>query len=290
MVKKNSPNTVRSHRTTCSHLSIFSAKLRRTLEYTDFTREWKNYFAEYLAEEVCLADSSVNKQLKILKEFLADAADHGRTPRIDIKGWNWKFAELEVLALTVAEMARLEALEGLPSYLENARGLWLLIAYTGLRYCDAMSLKPEHDKGDVLQLVPKKTTDIAATIYVRKPARMLLNRLWKGDLRPISNPKLNEYIKKVCEQAGIDELTEQISYYSQTSRPKRKPVKKYLRITCHSARRTFTTLSFAKKIPLELIMQATGHVNAKTTLRYNQNTVAPQVEVSRVAWGEDEAV
>jgi len=288
MAKKNSPNTVRSHRTTYNHLSTFIEKSGRTLDYADFTREWKNRFAEYLAEEVGLADSSVNKQLKILKEFLADAADHGRTPRIDVKGWSWKFAEPEVLALTAAELARLEALDGLPPYLENARGLWLLMAYTGLRYCDAMTLKPEHDKGDVLHLVPKKTTDVTATIYVRKPARQLLKKWWSGELRPISNPKLNEYIKIVCEKAGIDELTEQISYYSQTSRPQKQAVKKYLRITCHSARRTYTTLAFAKEIPLELIMQATGHVNAKTTLRYNQNTVARQVEVSRRAWGEDE--
>ena len=287
MVKKNSVNTVRSHRTTFNHLTSFVEKSRRPLEYADFTRDWKNRFVAYLAEGEGLADSSVNKQLKILKEFLADAADHGRTPRIDVKGWSWKFAEPEVLALTAAEMARLEALEGLPPYLENARCLWLLMAYTGLRYCDAMALKPEHDKGDVLKLVPKKTTDIAATVYVRKPARLLLAKWWAGEIHPVSNAKLNQYIKLVCERAGIDELTEQITYYGQTSRPEKVAVKKFARIGCHSARRTYTTLSFAKEMPLELIMQATGHINAKTTLRYNQNTEARQVEVSRRLWGED---
>ncbi|OGX87029.1 hypothetical protein BEN47_11970 [Hymenobacter lapidarius] len=288
MEKKNSPNTVRSHRTTYNHLAVFVAKSSRSLEYSDMTREWKDRFAGYLSEEQKLADSSVNKQLKILKEFLADAADHQRTPRIDVKGWSWKFAEPAVLALTTGELAQLEALTGLPPYLENARGLWLLMAYTGLRYSDAMTLRPEHDKGETLQLVPKKTTDIKATVYVRKPARALLNKWWAGELRPISNAKLNQYIKVVCELAGIDELTEQITYYAQTSRPHKVTKKKYLRISCHSARRTYTTLSFAKDIPLELIMQATGHVNAKTTLRYNQTTIARQVEVSRRAWGEDE--
>lgn len=287
MVKKNSPNTVRSHRTTYNHLVAFAKKSARPLEYTDLNRGWKNKFAAYLSEVVGQADGSVNKQLKILKEFLADAADHGRTPRIDVKGWGWKFAEPEVLALTAEELAKLEGLTGLPPYLDNARGLWLLMAYTGLRYCDAMTLRPEHDKGDVLQLVPKKTTDIAATIYVRKPTRVLLTKWWAGELRPISNVNLNQYIKIVCERAGIDELTEEIAYYGQTSRPQKVAVKKFSRITCHTARRTYTTLAFAKEIPLELIMQSTGHVNAKTTLRYNQNTVARQVEVSRRAWGED---
>lgn len=286
MVKRSSPNTVRSHRTTYNHLTRFVEKSRRPLEYADLTREWKDQFTAHLAEGEGLADSSLNKQLKILKEFLADAADHGRTPRIDVKGWSWKFAEPEVLALTANELARMEALEGLPPYLENARCLFLLMAYTGLRYCDAVSLKPEHDKGDVLQLIPKKTTDLSATVYIRKAARALLQKCWAGEMHEISNAKMNQYIKVVCERACIDELTEKTTYYGQTSRPRKEAIKKYLRVGCHTARRTFVTLSFSKGIPLELIMQASGHVNAKTTLRYNQNTVARQVEVSRRVWDE----
>lgn len=290
--EKNAANTVRSHRTTYNHLARFVKKTRRPLEYADFTRDWKNKFAAWLAAgadiKPRMGDASVNKQLKILKGFLSYASDYGRTPRIDVKGWSWKFVEPEVLALTAAELARLEALGGLPPYLENARCLWLLMAYTGLRYCDAMALKPEHDRGEVLQLVPKKTTDVAATVYIRKAARVLLQKCWAGEMHEISNSKLNEYIKLVCERAGLDELTEKITYYGQTSRPEREAIKKSQRVTCHTARRTFVSLSFEKQIPLELIMQAAGHSNARTTLRYNQTSVARQVEVSRKAWGEDE--
>ena len=107
-------------------------------------------------------------------------------------------------------------------------------------------------------------------------------------MRPISNPKLNEYIKVVCERAGINELTEKITYYGQTSRPEKVAVPKYQHISCHTARRTFTTLSLAKDIPLQVVMQATGHVNTKTTLRYNENTIAQQIKASRKAWGEDD--
>lgn len=291
MAHKNRPATVKSHRTTYNHLARFAAKSRRPLEYTDLTREWKDKFAAWLAAGAdvkdSMCDSSLNKQLGILKEFLAEAADHGRTPRIDVRGWSWKFAEPEPMALTLDELARIEALVGLPPYLENVRCLWLLMAYTGLRYCDAMALKPEHDKGDVLRLTPAKTTDISATVYIRKAARVLLAKCWAGELHPISNVNMNKFIKPVCERAGIDELTEKITYFGQTSRPKKEVFKKYELVACHTARRTFTTLSFAKDIPIDVIMQATGHRNARTTLRYNQNTVARQTEVSRRAWGEE---
>jgi integrase len=284
--------TVRSHNTTYQHLARYAALSRRPLAYTDFSREWAERFAAWLSAGAAvrdsMADSSVNKQLKNLKEFLSDVADRGYTPPISVKGWNWDFASPEIMALSATEVARIEALEGLPPYLENARRLWLLMAYTGLRYSDAMKLKPEHDKGVVLQLIPKKTTDISATVYIRKAARVLLEKCWTGEVHSISNVKLNKFIKAVCERAGIDELTEKISYYGQTSRPKREVFKKYELVTCHTARRTYITLSFGREIPLELIMMASGHVNPKTTLRYNQNTVARQVEVSRRAWGEDE--
>lgn len=291
MVGLYAANTIKSHNTTYQHLSRYAGLSRRPLEYTHLTREWAERFAAWLSAGAGvrehMADGSVNKQLKILKEFLADAADRGRTPRIDVKGWSWKFVEPEVMALTAAELGRIEALEGLPPYLENARCLWLLMAYTGLRYSDAMKLKPEHDKGDVLQLVPQKTTDITATIYVRKAARVLLNKCWAGEVHEIANSTLNDYIKKVCERAGIDEPIEKTTYYGQTSRPKKQVYKKYELVTCHSARRTMITLSFAKEIPLELIMFSAGHTNSKTTLRYNQNTVARHVEVNRRLWGED---
>jgi integrase len=92
----------------------------------------------------------------------------------------------------------------------------------------------------------------------------------------------------VCELAGLDALTEKITYYDQTSRVVKETFRKWELVSCHTARRTFITLSFAKFIPLELIMQAAGHVNAKTTLRYNQTSVARQVDVSRRAWGEEQ--
>lgn len=293
MAAKNAVNTVKSHRTTYNHLVNFVSATRKPLEYKDFTRAWKNQFCTWLADgaggDKPMADSSINKQLKNLKAFLHDAADHGLLERINTKrGWGWDFTESEPMALSAAELTLLEAMEGIPPYLENARRLWLLMAYTGLRYSDAIDLKPEHDKGDTIQLIPRKTTDVSAKVYVPKAARTLLAMCWSGEIHNIANSTLNEYIKEVCCRAGINEPTEKMTSYAQTSRPLKTVHPKYELVTCHTARRTFITHSFARKMPLELIMMSAAHTNPKTTLRYNQNTVARQIEVSRQAWGEDE--
>jgi integrase len=164
--QKNADNTVKSCSATYNHLVRFAQASGQELEYADFTRAWRDRFGAWLAAGAELndrmADGSVSKQLGNLRAFLVEAAERGRTPPINVKGWNWKFAQPEIMALTEDELGQVEALEGLPRHLENARGLWLLMCYTGLRYSDAMKLRPVHDKGEVLQLVPKKTTDQAA--------------------------------------------------------------------------------------------------------------------------------
>jgi integrase len=284
---KVSAATIKSKGTTFGHLTKFSESLPRPLAYTDFTREFKDSFTAYLADQKGLADSSLNKQLKILKEFLAYAADHGRTPRIEVRGWSWKYKEPEIIALTAEELTAIEALSGLPPYLENARSLFLLMCLTGLRYSDTVRLKPEHDKGDHLHLIAKKTGDVLA-VYVRKNLRPILDKYWAGELRLITNQRLNEYIKELGERAGIDTPTQITQHYGQTSRPQQETHPKFKLLGCHSGRRTFVTLSIDREVPTDVVMQATGHKNYKTLQRYNKTTVARQVTASRRAWGEQE--
>lgn len=282
-----SPATIKSKRTTYGHLLSFSEALPRPLEYSDFTREFKDAFTTYLFKEKQLADSSLNKQLKILKEFLAYAADHGRTPRIEVRGWSWKFKEPEIVALTAEELAAIEALPNLPDYLENARALFLLMCLTGLRYSDAVRLKREHDKGEYLHLTAQKTGDVLQ-VYIRKTLRPILNKYWAGELRLITDQKLRDYIKELGKRAGIDTPTETIRHYAQTSQPVRETHPKHELLGCHTGRRTFVTLSIGRDAPADVVMQATGHKNYKTLQRYNQTTAKRQVSVSRRVWGEEE--
>jgi integrase len=283
---KSSPSTVKAKRTTMAHLTAYAALRPSPLAYRDFTREFKEGFAAYLAGEVGLADNTLAKNLTILKGFLSYAAEHQRTPRIDVTGWGWKFKEPEVIALTAQELSAIEQLTGLQPYLENAQQLFLLMCYTGLRYSDAMQLKPEYDKGDHLHLSAQKTGDVL-DIYIRRSLRPILNQYWAGKLRLITNQKLNVYIKELGALAAIEAPTEVIRQYGQTSQPVQVTYPKYQLIGCHTGRRTFVTLSIDRDVPSDVVMQATGHRNYRTMQRYNKTTAARQVAASRKAWGEE---
>jgi integrase len=283
---KSSHSTIKAKRTVLNHLTAYVESTGRPLAYADFTREFKESFAAYLAGTVGLADNTLAKELTILKGFLSYAAEHKRTPKIDTTGWGWKFKEPDIIALTADELAAIEGLTNLQRYLENARDLFLLMCYTGLRYSDAVQLKPEHDKKDHLQLTAQKTGDGVA-IYIRRALRPILDKYWTNELRLISNQKLNKYIKELGELAGIDAPIEVTRQYGQTSRPVQETSPKYQLIGCHTGRRTFVTLSIARDVPSDVVMQATGHKNYRTMQRYNKTTAARQVDASRKAWGEE---
>lgn len=161
------------------------------------------------------------------------------------------------------------------------------MCYTGLRYSNAVRLRPENDKGDHLQMSAKKTK-ATVEIYIRKALRPILDQYFTGEIRRINNPKLSEYIKELGRLAGVDTPTQTIRYYKQTTEAVMQTRPKYELLSCHTGRRTFVTLSIARDVPTDVLMQATGHKNFKTLQRYNQTSAARQVAAMRKAWEEDE--
>lgn len=159
------------------------------------------------------------------------------------------------------------------SHLERARDLWVFLASTSLRYSDLADLRPVHiiEGGLRLQKYTQKTdelisiplTDIAKEIIKKYSG----SEYKHGLLFPvISNQKMNEYIKEAAKIAGLDRLASDV-YLVGTKRVEN--VKKICEIiSCHTARRTFVSLSLAMGIRAEVVMACTGHRDIKTMQVY----------------------
>lgn len=154
--------------------------------------------------------------------------------------------------------------------LENALK-WLLIGLNiGQRGGDLLKLTPSdvrvNSNGLVLVDIVQEKTGKYVTIPVKDA--MISKILCDSKLFPhnISLQKLNVYIKKVCEEALIDELFE--GYIRDENNKKifhKGP--KYLFITSHCMRRSFAT-HYYSKIPTPAIMGITGHKRESTFLTY----------------------
>jgi len=77
---------------------------------------------------------------------------------------------------------------------------------------------------------------------------------------------INENIKIIGEECGIDASFERIERFGATKTKTYKP--KYSLLTCHTARRTFITVALHSGISERVIMKYTGHTSTKSIARY----------------------
>lgn len=189
------------------------------------------------------------------------------------------------MTLTAEEVRALEELElaGRP-YLGNARNLFLLSCYTGLRYCDLVAIRPEHLKGATLRITTQKTRE-TVTVPLRPAAQRIVEKYLAGEVHPITNQRLNDYLKELGQIAGLTTPIEVIKYRAGTRHS--TTYAKWERLGCHTGRRTFVTLSLERGLRPEVVMKVTGHRDWKSFKRYvNITEQTVEKEFAR-AYAED---
>ena len=157
--------------------------------------------------------------------------------------------------------------------------MFLIGAYTGLRYSDLVNVTESDivdDFAEVTAIKTDKMTLIPFNHKVVKEIRLKHNGLPKA----ISNQKINKYIKIVCER--VPQLHTTVSRTSTVGGVKlttKSP--KYKRIQTHTARRSFVSNLILQGIPPLDICQITGHSSEQMLLNYCK--VKPRESISRIA-------
>jgi integrase len=259
-------NTARTYATAAYHLREFAQKQPYSLDFDTITSSFEEKFTAYLVGPANLTDNTINKVLTRLKVFMKWAGHRGLHTNTYYPRLNWAKREPDVMTLTTHEVHQLTELVLPPGgYLDNARGLFLLSCYTGLRYSDLVSIRKEHLRDNMLRLTMHKTRDMV-TVPLRPEATVLVERMLSGELRPIANQKLNEYLKESGRRAGIDTPVEVIRFRRGVRES--TTVAKWERLSCHTGRRTFATLALEQGLRPELVMKITGHKSWASFKRY----------------------
>ncbi|MBG8552547.1 site-specific integrase [Hymenobacter guriensis] len=267
--------------TTFRHLRNFATWAGRAVDFELITPSFGDAYTSYLLREVRLTDNTIAKQVSTLKRFMRWAAERDYHHTAGYERLSWKRREPDIMTLTAEEVEALESL-ALPEegYLDNARNLFLLSCYTGLRYSDLVSIRPEHLRGSTLRLTTQKTREVVS-IPLQARALPIVRRMIDGQIRSVSNQKLNDYLKELGERAGITEPMEVIRF--RGGRRESQTVPKWQKLGCHTGRRTFVTLSLERGLRPELIMRITGHRDWRSFKRYvNITEQAVEREFARV--------
>jgi integrase len=273
---KKSEATITTYRTTLKHLQNFEKKENYHIDFDTITLEFKYKFAKFLSKEKridnitykALSQNSIKKEIKNVRTFMNMAVELGYTTNLAFKSKKFGVKEVDTVAvyLTENELRKLYDFDFTANKrLEGVRDLFVFSSFVGLRYSDANNLKPENiitmEGENYIKVIAKKT-GIPVTI----PCNDIVLKIFKkyahrpNKLPPsISNQKYNNYLKELCETAG---LTETGRLHNDLAKPL------FSCISAHTARRNFATNCSLSGMDSRMIMAITGHKTEKSFEKY----------------------
>ena len=155
--------------------------------------------------------------------------------------------------------------------LEKTRDLFCFCAFTSLRYSDMAKVKRSDIIGDYLYITTQKTND-RLPIDLNTFAKAILDK-YKDEKFPdglalpvISNQKMNDYLKDLCELCEFNEPITVVCYRAGKREEDTYP--KYELIGTHAGRRTFICFALSSGIPPQVVMKWTGHSDYKAMRPY----------------------
>jgi integrase len=205
-----------------------------------------------------LTTNGIMKHQERLKKMITLAFKLEWIVRDPFDKYQLKFDRVEKEFLTEAELSALEnKLLTLPR-LSVVRDIFIFSCYTGLAFVDVMNLKPLNivEAADGTQWVrtSREKTTIPVNVPLLLKAKALVEK-YKLNIKarekgtvfpPLSNQKMNSYLKELAERCDI-----------------------FKNLTFHTARHTFaTTVTLLNGVPIETVSKLLGHTSMRTTQIY----------------------
>lgn len=282
--------TVKIFKTLRYHLHDFALhQNRKYFDFKDITLDWFYQFTEFLFSEQLVGrkkgqtvrgsinQNTASKYISALTTILNEATERGYNSNLAYKSSKFavKKTIVDKIFFTVEELTRLHNfdLKG-NDRLQRVRFYFLVGSFTGLRDRDCANIKREHfitERGNTLikMRTKKSNRTIIATIPVHPIVRNLFEQCEYSPPAPISNQKMNKYIKELCELAGFTNRVPVVK--NENGKLVEKMLRKCDEVETHTMRRNFITNGLSAGIPIQQMMAITG-LTLKTLLRYDKAT------------------
>lgn len=260
-----SANTIRTYNTFLNLITIYEDDyLKKPILFSEINKSFVDRFINWLLTEKKYSKNYAGKQLDHIKTICTDAIDDGIKVNDyfkKIQSFKEENEDRYIVTFSFEEIEKIRKTPMPSSSLENAKK-WMLIGFEiGQRVSDLLKLDKskitqKDENGFLFLNIFQQKTRKEVTVAVMNPNTI---DFMENDFpHPISSQKLNEYIKDVCEIAGITEIIEGTKYDSVTKRKKFGKFPKNQLFTTHSFRRSFAT-NWYQKMETSIIMEITGH-------------------------------
>lgn len=269
--EKNAYTTRKALASVFNHLQQYAKEKRGgILHYEDLNFKFFADFKKWLHEAPRLHSiDTAGKTIKRVKQIARASQERRYHSVTDYQGVKTKTSKTSKFALTFEELEQLYALDlaGNPR-LEKVRDLFLIGAYTGLRFSDFTRIRPEYvetiDGETILTVTAAKTGQVVSMPLFPIPAAIL--RKYDYQTPKMSNQKMNDYLKELGQVAGMTDKM----IVTNTAGGKRSEValSKWERLTTHVARRSFATNFYRAGYPAVVLMKITGHTTERQFMQY----------------------
>lgn len=277
-------NNIQQYKATQKHLKDFAKSIGKTdIEFIELDQSFYNGFVSYL-QSLSFAQNSVGKHIRILKLMLNEATAKGYNTSTHYNSFHVFTEDVDNIYLDEKELQQLKEKDFSETpYLDRTRDWFLLLAWTGCRFSDLEKISKTDIKDGFITFRQQKTNN-KVTIPLHPVVLEILEKYNYSLPEPITNQRFNEYIKEVCNLAGINS-NETIT---RTIGGKLITVKfeKWEQISSHTGRRSFCTNMYKRGLPTLMIMSITGHKTEKSFLKYIKVKQTEHAEMMKKAWEE----
>lgn len=288
------PRTIQHYNTTLSKVKSFEEFKGIKLRISDIDLKFHNSFIEYLDKQQNLNPNTIGGYVDDIKLMINNADRKGIEINKEVKlnEFYTPSNKTKDIYLKEEEINKIFNHKFDLDYLDNARDWFIIGLQTGLRISDFLKLS---NKNLVDGFIEKNTlkTDFPVIIPIHEQVQFILDKRNGKFPREISDQKFNDYIKKVCEEVGIDEEVEGARMDEITIkkdgkkeiifRKKTGIYKKYELVSSHICRRSFATNLYGK-IDTLTIMKITGHKTEAQFLNYIKITPKEYAEKLKAYW------
>lgn len=262
--KDKSRGSISNYKAVKKHLEEYAKKKNYRIDFDTITLDFFYSYVSFLKNVLKLAPNTIAKDITILKVFMSEGVDLGWTTNLQYKHKKFTVQEVNTDAVYLKDSEIITLYKhdlSKSKKLEQVRDLFVIGCFTGLRFSDYSTIKPEYfidvDGDTCIKMNTQKTGELV--IIPINPIVVDIFKKYNWQLKSISNQKFNDYIKDACKDAKMDE----------TGRLTDEPSKSLHQcISSHTARRSFATNLYVEGFPTIDLMKITGHKTEKAFLKY----------------------
>ncbi len=263
--------TIKEYERTLDLLKDFEQKYSYLINFESINMDFYGLFIEYL-ESLDFSLNTIGKFIKQLKVFMNAATEENLNTNLSYQSKRFikPNAKSTQVYLNEVELKKIIDIDySNEPTLNNARDLFIIGAYTGLRVSDFNGISKDniHESNGkrFFRVIVKKTGK-----YLPIPIHPIVeNILKKNEGNPpkrMPEQHINKALKKIAEKAKLNEditITK-----TKGGKEITETKKKHELISNHTSRRSFCTNAYFSGMPTLDIMAISGHTSEKVFLNY----------------------